>query len=91
VSERIVMRTDLRDALQRRIYDTDLVLVPDADNGRTLLRFREQHIVLTVVTSAREIATFIRDADRLVPFGSGEIDAINAAAGDLERLLDPKP
>ena len=84
VIERSVMRADLRDALQRRIYDADIVMTPDALRGRTLFRFREPGVAVTAMVPARAIAEFIRDSDRVVPFGSGEVDAINAA---LETLV----
>ncbi|MCA1830396.1 MAG: SsgA family sporulation/cell division regulator [Actinobacteria bacterium] len=93
VIEREVMRTDLRDALQRRIYDVDLVMTPDVLRGHTLLRFREPHVAVTVVASARKIADFIRESDQLIPFGTGEVDALNTAFEDLlvsERVPNPR-
>jgi hypothetical protein len=87
VIERTVMRTDLRDALQRRIYDIDLVMTPDVLRGHTLFRFREPHVAVTAVVTARGIADYVKETDALVPFGTGELDALNTA---LESMLVPE-
>jgi hypothetical protein len=84
----MMLRTDLRNAFQRSIRYSTMVVEPAPARGFTAFQFEERLVIVTAMVPSDVLSRFLRASDQIVPPGKSETEVVSSMLGELLQDSD---